>query len=317
MQKVRRIAVTGASGYLGRLLVDALAQEEGIERILGIDARPMPGEIPENVAPVKRNVTEDIADLLMEYRIEALAHLAFVIEPDRDVERALGVNVGGTESVLSSCEQAGVRRLLYLSSATVYGAHPDNPAQLTEESPLRAIRGFHYGEAKVRVEQLLTRYGESHTEAKICVLRACPVLGASADNFVARNFSKGVLVAAAGYDPPMQFLHEDDAAEVMTRCLLNGVEGTYNVGGRGVVRWSEMARIAGRWLVRVPSPLLSAATELSWRLRLQSSSAASGLEFIKHPWVVSSKKLERVHGLKSRRSSREAWEEFVSGKSQS
>ncbi len=312
VRTARRVAVTGASGYLGRLLVRRLAQCEGMERVLRIDVRPMPGELPRDVAFVERDITTDITDILADNGIDAMAHLAFVIQPDRNAGRARRVNVDGASNVMSACAAVGVQNVLYMSSATVYGAHADNPTVLTEDFPLRPVPGFQYGEAKVEVEAILRQIERRHNNLNICILRACPVLGAEADNFVARNLASRVLVSVAGYDPPMQFLHEDDAAEIMTHCLLNGVEGTYNLGGRDCIRMSEMARIAGSRLVQVPAPLLYGATELSWRLGLQSSTPACGLDFIRYPWVVGGEKLKREHGLGARRSSEEAWKAFVS-----
>ena len=311
-QTNRRVAVTGASGYLGRLLVNRLARREEVERVLAIDIRPMLRELPPNVEFVKRDITQDISDLLIRHRVDSVAHLAFVIRPDRNNERARRVNVDGAANVLEGCAAAGVEHVLYMSSATVYGAHPDNPPTLTECAPLRPVRGFQYSEAKVEVEELLREFGRRHLGASVCVLRACPVLGPGADNFVARNLARRVLVGVAGYDPPMQFLHEDDASEIMAYCLLNRVDGTYNAGGRESIRMSEMARVAGSKLLRLPAPLLYGATELSWLLRMQSSTPACGLDFIRYPWVVSGERLEREHGLRAGRSSEEAWNEFVS-----
>ena len=310
--RFRCVAVTGASGYLGRVLVGRLAQCEGVERVLAIDIRPLTVDVAQNVVFVKRDVTESIADLLIEHRIEAVAHLAFVMQPDRNAARAIRVNVGGASSVLDACVAADVRHVLYMSSATVYGAHADNSPMLTEDAPLRPVRGFQYAEAKVSVEALLAEFAMQHPDVGVCVLRSCPVLGTGADNFVAHNLGRRVLVAATGFDPPMQFLLDDDAAEILARCLLDGIAGTYNVGGSGSIRWSEMAEIAQRRLLRLPALLLYAATELSWRLRLQSSSPGSGLDFIRYPWIVSGERLEREYGLAARRSSLDAWEAFVS-----
>ena len=311
-QTIRRVAVTGASGYLGRLLVNRLARREEVERVLAIDIRRTRRELPPNVEFVKRDITLDIADLLIEHRVDSVAHLAFVIRPDRNRERARRVNVYGAANVLDGCAAAGVEHVLYMSSATVYGAHPDNPPALTECAPLRPVRGFQYAEAKIEVEELLREFGRQHRNASVCVLRACPVLGPDTDNFVARNLARRALVGVAGCDPPMQFLHEDDASEIMANCLLNRVDGTYNVGGRESIRMSEMARVAGSKLLRFPAPLLYGVTELSWLLRMQSSTPACGLDFIRYPWVVSGDKLEREQGLRAERSSEEAWGAFVS-----
>ena len=311
-QTIRRVAVTGASGYLGRLLVDRLARREEVERVLAIDTRPMQRELPPSVDFVNRDTTRDISDLLIKHRVDSVAHLAFVIQPDRNRERARRVNVDGAANVLDGCAAAGVEHVLYMSSATVYGAHSDNPPALSECAPLRPVAGFQYAEAKVEVEELLREFAGRHRGASVCVLRACPVLGPDADNFVARNLARRVLVGISGYDPPMQFLHEDDASEIMTRCVLNRVGGTYNVGGRESLRMSEMVRMAGSRLMRVPAPLIYGATELSWKLSLQSNTPACGLDFIRYSWLVSGEKLGREHGLIARHTSREAWDAFVS-----
>ena len=68
----------------------------------------------------------------------------------------------------------------------------------------------------------------------------------------------------------------------------------------------------GGKLLRLPAPLLYGVTELSWLLRMQSSTPACGLDFIRYPWVVSGDKLEREHGLRAERGSEEAWSAFVS-----
>ena len=63
------------------------------------------------------------------------------------------VNVGGTSNLLDASAEAGVRRIVYLSSTSVYGAHADNPPMLTESSPARPVRGFQYSEDKAEAER--------------------------------------------------------------------------------------------------------------------------------------------------------------------
>ena len=146
----------------------------------------------------------------------------------------------------------------------------------------------------------------------MAILRACPILGATADNFIAESFTQRALVALKGCDPPMQFLHELDAARIIADCLFKGVHGIYNVAGRDAISWSEMAELAGRRLIRLPAPLLYRMAALSWTLRLQSNSPASGLNFIRYPWLVSAQKLAEEHGIVAKRTAREAWQAFIS-----
>ena len=307
----RRVAITGASGYCAAGLLDRLEQEDGIEAVLAIDVRPPRAERSAKVLFHKHDVSEPMGDLLRDYAIDSVVHLAYLMKPSHDRTANLKVNVGGTANVLRAVEEAGVQHILYLSSSTVYGAHPDNPPLLTERAPLRPVKGFRYSEDKVRSEGALDELIRPNPQVTACVLRSCPVMGPGADNFVSRALSRPFLVAVRGCDPSMQFLHEDDLADAMLMCLLGNASGVYNLSGEGGVRWSDMARSLGRRLVSLPPGMLYGLTDATWALRLQGDSPACGLDFIRHRWSVSTEKIERDLGFAPRYSSAEAWSAFA------
>ena len=311
--EIRRVAVTGAAGYVARTLLARLAREPGVERILALDVRPLPAEAVKGPVVFKHHdVTQPFGSLLREHRIEALAHLAYLMRPSRSREAARRVNVDGAACALASCEEVGVRHMLYLSSTSVYGAHADNPPLLDEDAPPRPPRGFQYSQDKATAERLIEEFAASRPDFSAVVLRACPALGPSADNFIAAAFSKPFLVGARGHDPQMQLVHEDDLAEALCRCLLSPVSGTYNLAGDGLIRWSEMARIFGRRVLWMPEPLLRFLVGVSWALRLQQDSPPSGLGFITHSWAASNDRARRELGIRPRHTSREAWAAFAS-----
>ena len=311
-----RIAVTGACGYLAGRIIRRLQVIAGVDYILATDIR-LPGEefSSKKVEFRKLDVSEPFPDLLREHRIESVIHLAYVMNPGHDRRAAWQVNVQGTANLLDACSNSGVQHISYLSSTSVYGAHPDNPEFLTEDSPVRPIKGFQYSEDKAEVETLLSAYATSHPEVAVTVLRVCPVLGPHADNFIAAAFSKPFLVAVRGYDPPMQFIHEDDLVDNFLDCLKKRPRGTFNLAGEGTIRWSEMARIFGRRLLNLPAPVLYGLTGIGWALRLQHDSPPCGIDFIRHRWTASTQKARRELGLTFRISSREAWESFALGES--
>jgi nucleoside-diphosphate-sugar epimerase len=72
--------------------------------------------------------------------------------------------------------------------------------------------------------------------------------------------------------------------------------------------------LSGKRLIALPSALLSFIMGLTWRLRLQEESPPAGLEFIKHPVVLSTEKAERELGFKFRYSSREALAAFLAAR---
>ena len=307
----RRVAVTGAAGYVGRGLVDLLEKEESIERVLATDIRSPVKTYTSKVVFRQHDVTAPMADLLAEHEIETVVHLAFLLNSGHKRAAAEQVNVGGAVNILEACKQTGISHLVYLSSSTIYGAHPDNPALLSEESPIRPVKGFQYVEDKARVESLLAEHQESNPDLAVTVLRGCPVMGPTADNFISRAFSQPFLIAIRGWDPPMQFLHEDDQSEILRTCVLQGIPGVYNIGGDGGVKWTEMAAIFGRKLVHLPAPLIYGLTGMTWKLRLQSNSPACGLDFIRYSFMVSCDKIKRELGVTLRYSSEDAWNAFV------
>ena len=307
----RRVAVTGAAGYVGRGLIERLEREESVEFVLATDIRPPTTQHGSKVVFRRHDVTAPMAEMLEGHGIEAVVHLAFLLNPSPDRAAAERVNVGGAVNVLEACQRAGVRHLVYLSSTTVYGAHADNPPLLSEESPVRPVKGFRYGEHKARVEELIARYRQRNPDFTAAVLRGCPVMGPNADNFISRAFSQPFLVGIRGSDPPMQFIHEDDQTDLLTHCLLQRVSGVYNVAGDDAIRWSAMARLFGKRQINLPAPLLYGLTDLTWKLRLQENSPACGLDFIRYPFNVSCDKIKRDLGASFRYTSEDAWMAFV------
>ena len=303
--------MTGAAGYVAGRLIEHLERDEAIDRILAIDIRPLRSQYSSKVSFHQRDVTTPIKELLSEHSIDALVHLGFILSPAHNRASTQRVNVGGAATVLDGCARAGVRHFLYLSSTTVYGAHADNPRLLTEESPVRLVNGFRYGEDKATVEALITDATQRHPTMTATVLRSCPVMGPNADNFIARAFTKPFLVGVRGADPPMQLVHEDDLVEVMRLCLIERASGIYNVAAHGAIRWSEMVRMSGSKLVTLPASLLYPITGATWILRLQRDSPACGLDFIRYRWTVSTDKIQRALGVGFRHSAREAWQEFA------
>ena len=305
--------MTGASGYVGSRLIERLEAEREIERILAIDLRPPPRPSGPKVVFLKHDVSTPFASAFSHEQIDTVVHLAFVLRPGSNRTATQRVNIDDTRNMLDACAESGVRRVVYLSSTTVYGAHSDNPPMLTESVSPRPVKGFQYGEDKAAAEALIHEFVSGRPDATSAVLRYCPVVGPNADNFIARAFLKPFLVGFRGYDPPMQLTHEDDLTDILALCTLRDISGLYNVAGDGTIDWSDMARTLGKKLVSLPAPILRTVTDLAWALRLQSDSPSSGLNFVRYPWTAGTDKIKRELGVEFRYSSREAWESFARG----
>ncbi|MXY45175.1 MAG: NAD-dependent epimerase/dehydratase family protein [Dehalococcoidia bacterium] len=310
-EKSRRIAVTGASGYVGTVLIRELVERKDVDGILAIDVREPRQDLGGKVSFVRQDVSEPFPGLFAEHEIDTAVHLAYLLRQGRNREANRRVNVGGTRNTIEACRRGDVERIVYLSSTSVYGAHPDSPQALTEQMPARPVAGFQYSEDKLASEGLLDEYASETTGAGVCILRCCPVMGANADNFIANAFDKPFLVAVSGASPPMQLIHEEDMVRCMTLATMGDAEGLYNLAGRGSISWDEMAGARGRRVVSLPAWLLYPLTQLTWSLRLQSDSPAMGLDMIRYPWSASTEKIEREMGFRPRYSSKDAWDAYV------
>ena len=119
---VRRVAITGAAGYVAGRLIERLERDSSIEGILATDIRPLDRQHSPKVIFRQHDVTTPMADLFSEHSIEAVVHLAYVLNPGHNRAASERVNVGGTINVLDACGQVGVQQIVYLSSTSVYGA---------------------------------------------------------------------------------------------------------------------------------------------------------------------------------------------------
>lgn len=308
---MKTIAVTGASGYLGSRLCEALAARGGT-RVVGIDV-----VAPRRPAPFVHSLRLDLCDprlpdLLLAEGVRSVVHFAAIFEPIRDRRRLIQANVEATRRLLTAVQFSGVEHLLVASSTMAYGAHPDTPPSLSEESPLRGNRDFPQAADAVEVERVVADFAPRNPGVRVAVIRPCVVLGPHATHFLARMFQQPVLPLPSGADPDWQFIHEDDVTQACRMILEGRREGTWNLVGRGTLRLSECAARLGIRVARMPAWCLRPAWRIAWRLGIPFSEAPpTMLPFFRWPWVADGAKAERELGFVPRHGSAEAFEAFL------
>jgi UDP-glucose-4-epimerase GalE len=109
-----------------------------------------------------------LAELMRQMRFDAVVHFAAFIavgESMREPARYFGNNVGGSMELLAAMTGAGVRRMVFSSTAAVYGTPHASP--ILEDFPIRPMSP--YGESKVMVERLLRWFDEIHGLTSVCL----------------------------------------------------------------------------------------------------------------------------------------------------
>ncbi|MCH7736231.1 MAG: NAD-dependent epimerase/dehydratase family protein [Chloroflexi bacterium] len=299
-QQGKVVAVTGASGYVGTKLLARLEQESGLRKLVAFDVNPLPLPV-HNIAFYRKNVSEPIEDELNDQGATTLVHLAFNARRGanrREVAAIHEENLETLRSVMASCASARVTHLIYLSSHTVYGAHSDNPVPISDDAPMRPSLDFPYAYDKHQCELLLEEFAQAQEEVKITVLRSCTVLGHGADTWATRSFFRPWLLGVLDYDPPMQFVYDDDLARVIAIMIQQEIPGTFNVAGDGVVHYREMAKIIKSKLINLPPFVAYPLVRLCWGLRLQREASSNGLDQVRWPIVMSTGKLHKATGYR-------------------
>jgi UDP-glucose 4-epimerase len=309
---MKRVAITGISGYLGTQILKLLDQDQDVETIVGLDIRP-PNYSTSKMKFYSRDVREPFIDIFAQNKVDSAFHLAFVVPPKTNVD-AHGINIGGSQSFLQACEATSVEALFYQSSHTVYGAHPDNPSLITEDQPLRPVREFPYGADKAEVDLMFQEYAKAHPKQSVTIVRVVSVTGPDAGASGLNVLFMPMTMYVSGFNPEWQFIYEQDLARLDVALVKGRKSGAFNAGAEGGVKYREMLGFTGKPSLGLPAWMWSLLVSVGWKLRLQRKSKVGGLEFMKYPILVSTEKLTKELGFKFTMDSRQALKAFMDTK---
>ncbi len=247
------VLVTGISGNLGRALAKQLHTET---RVIGVDRRPFAGkpkDIEHHQVDIRKALVEEA---FRRHGVEALIHLGIMHDPRMPFSEAHSFNVLGTNKILDLCVRHGVRKVVVLSSANVYGPRPDNSSFLTEETPLMAADRASDMRDLIELDMYAQSYMWRHPEIETVVLRPVHIVGPTVRNAPSNYLRLERPLTVMGFDPMLQLIHEEDAARALVLALRPGVRGIYNVTGPGEVPLSAILRELGREPLPVPHFIL-------------------------------------------------------------
>lgn len=306
-----RILVTGASGYIGGRLVETLARQDWVEQIVGTDIKPSDKNHPKCRFDI-RDVRAPMDDLFTSEGIDTVVHTAYVLPPIHDTALMEDINKNGTRNVLKTAAKFGVRQILYTSSTTAYGFHPDNDIPLTEESPLRGNDDMTYAKNKKEIERIMSDFAGDHPEIGVSIVRPCFVVGPGVKNPMAEHLQKKLVMIPAN-TRPWQFVHEDDLIAVMALLLKKRIIGTFNVTAEGTLTFKEMIRMLGNIALPVPWSVIYPLNQIAWIMRLWfiTKFPSPAMRMMVEPWIAASEKLVRETGYQFQYDSREAFADFV------
>ena len=283
---MEKVLITGIAGGQGRLLARRLVENY---EVCGVDRMPWEGH-PRGVTvhhvDLRKRKFEDVIRTEMP---NAIVHMGFIRHFRSDPSLRHDVNVRGTKQLLDHCVNYGVQQLVVLSSGYVYGAAPENPFFMDEDQPLSASRNYPEIRDLVEVDALASSFLWKFPHIRTCVLRPVSTLGYFVHSLVASYLRQPRIPTVLGFDPMMQFIHEEDVSEAVFLALEHNLQGVFNVTGPGEVPISVAIRETGGRTVPMPEPLLRALFERLFRWGVWPYPAGV-IDYLKYPVTISGKR---------------------------
>ncbi|MEU4533678.1 NAD-dependent epimerase/dehydratase family protein [Streptosporangium sp. NPDC023825] len=314
------VLVTGVSRHIGARVASVLADDPDIDRVIGVDTVPPPSLSRDGGVPLGRTEfvrvdlrSPDIAQVIAAADIDTVVHMSLVSAPPRSGGRALMKehNVIGTMQLLGACQRsATVRRVVVRSTTAVYGSSPHDPAVFTEDAEPGEPPSRGYAKDASEVEGYVRGFARRRRDVAVSTLRFANFMGPGVDSPLTRYFTQPVLPTVLGFDPRLQFVHEDDAVEVLRRMAMEDHPGTFNVAGDGVLLLSQCARRAGLLPMPVPSPVFRLMGHLARSAGLVGFSPEQ-LRLMCHGRVVDTAALSTELGWRPKFSTAAAFEDFL------
>ncbi|UQX09426.1 PEP-utilizing enzyme [Candidatus Mycobacterium methanotrophicum] len=258
-----RIAVTGASGVIGRGVVARLLSRG--HDVVGL-ARHRPESWPSSANFVKSDI-RDVAGVRRAVTgADVVVHCAWSVDPAAARSVGREINIGGTANVLDAMGQSGTRRIVFVSSPHADGG----------QAPVSA---------EARVEEMLARLG-----AEWVTIRSAIIIGRNVNNWVLRLLASPVWPRFDGLtERRLQVVHSDDALRVLMRAVLDtSIEsGPVNLAAPGDLSFAELATALGRPVVRMPA----------WMGALRRWSIVTELEYLYGAPLMDTSRLRDAWGL--------------------
>ena len=250
-----KILITGGMGFIGLYLVDYLLKKDNeitvldnfsnsnkslIKRIRNKNLKIIEGDIRKN---------DDILNSIKNQEI--VVHLAAKISVDESIENpneTFDVNVNGTKNILEACKKNNIKKLIVASSAAVYG---ENTSQIKLKEISKTNPISPYGESKLLMENEIKKFQLKNTNLKCIILRFFNIFGNGQSpeyagvitKFIEKiSTNESIEIVGDGLQQ-RDFISIYDVIESVFNAIINGNNGTYNIGSGKTITINDLAKV--------------------------------------------------------------------------
>ena len=236
---IKNILITGGAGYIGSHISEVLIRNK--KKIFIIDnlSTGYRRLINKKAKFFKINIlkSKKVREIIIKNEIDSVIHLAanlIIGEGEKYPKKYFKNNVLGTKNLLKSCENTGVKNLVFSSTAAVY---KDGQYKVNENSIIKPKSV--YGKTKIKAEKIIKRFCKRN-KINYCILRYFNIAGSSPSGKIGlinksdhlfKNFSREIIkkrpilkIYGDNYDTKdgsciRDFIHVSDIAEIHYKVL--------------------------------------------------------------------------------------------------
>ncbi len=224
--------------------------------MIGVDVVPPRGDIGE-MSFVRADIRNPvIAKVIAKEDVDTVVHMSVIATPGSAGGRGTmkELNVIGTMQLLAACQRApGLEHLIVKSTGTVYGASSRDPAMFTEDMHPKKLPRSGYAKDVYEIEGYVRGFARRRPDVRVTMLRCANVIGPHVTSPMTSYFKLPVIPRVLGFDPRLQFLHQEDLFGVLKHSVTHEQSGTFNVAGDGVMLLSQVIRMLGKPSLPLPS----------------------------------------------------------------
>lgn len=302
VKDIKHILIIGMAGGLAQITARLLLMRNPDIQITGVDDRNLKNR---DILNDRMNFTKlrytrgSFERLFRETSFDAVYHLGrlthFRDNRFNSIEDRLDLNLIETKRILDLSLKFNVKKVVMMSTYHVYGALHDNPAFITEDSPLRASIKYPELRDVVEMDQITTNWmWKNQRQIETVVLRPCTIIGPQIRNTMTKYLLTPHAPVCADFNPMYQFIHEFDMASILERSLKELPSGIYNVAPDECISLKQAKKVLGIPYTQVLSYLLKFANRMA-----QASSISLPryfIEYIKFSCIVDNSLLKKYLG---------------------
>lgn len=265
-------------------------------QVTAVDTKE-PSRFPSDVQTAAVDLRRRALDRLMRRRrFDVVIHTGVMIDLRAGDAVHHAYNVVAVTRLLELCRKRGVRKVIIMSSARLYGHRPSNTVFLNEDAPLLAGERFSSLRDRVQLDLRACATAWREPGMEVVIVRSVPAVGPGLTNGTQRYFERKRVPVVLGFDPSIQLIHAEDLGRAIEHLMKPGFRGPYNVAGPPPVSLRTVLETLKRTTIPLPRTVLGPLLVPAWNLGV-TQFRPEELDLIQYSCIVSDDRLRQETGF--------------------